>query len=240
MEKPVFTKKKIISAAVVVLVIVLIIVLAVKLCIPMVKMADEPEAFRESMNEQGAKGIALFLFATAIQVVAAVIPAGPLEVAAGYCFGAFQGALIADLGMTLGSLFIFFFVKKFGMDFVEIFIPRKKIESLKFLKTSGQSRLVLFLLFLIPGTPKDVLSYGVGLTDLRLPAWLFITAVGRFPTILLTAMSGDALLGQRYDILIVVIVVIVVTGIVGTILYRKWMKKKGDGNPEQSGEDQTA
>ena len=112
------------------------------------------------------------------------------------------------------------------MDFIEIFVPREKVESLKFLKTNGQSRMVIFLLFLIPGAPKDVIAYGIGLTDLSLAAWLFITAVGRFPSILLSAMSGDALMDQSYGRFIVVIAVIAVTALAGGILYRVWMKKQ--------------
>ncbi len=226
MPKQKFSRKKLISVGIVVLLIALIVVLVIKLCIPMVKMADEPEEFRAYMNENGFRGIVLFIFVIAVQVMAAFIPAGPLEMAAGYCFGAVKGALIADIGMTAGSLLIFLLVRKFGMDFIEIFIPRKKIESLKFLKTTGQSKSVIFLLFLIPGTPKDILSYGVGLTDLSLGTWLFITSVGRFPTILLTAVSGAALLGRNYDHFIIVIVLIAVTAVIGTILYRKWIKKQ--------------
>ena len=220
------TKKKIIAALTLAIMIALIALLAVKVCVPMVRMAEEPEQFREYMAQRGLKGIVLFVFVTAMQVIAAVIPGGPLEVAAGYCFGPVRGALIADIGMTLGSMAVFLLVRRFGMDFIEIFVPREKVESLKFLKTNGQSRMVIFLLFLIPGAPKDVIAYGIGLTDLSLAAWLFITAVGRFPSILLSAMSGDALMDQSYGRFIAVIAVIAVTALAGGILYRVWMKKQ--------------
>ena len=95
----------------------------------------------------GFWGGAFFILVTAVQVVAAVVPGGPIEIAAGYCFGVLPGALICDIGMTIGSMLVFLLVRRFGMSFIEIFFSREKIESLKFLKTNGQSRLVIFLLF---------------------------------------------------------------------------------------------
>ena len=126
--------------------------------------------------------------------------------------------------MTLGSLIVFLLVRRFGMAFIEIFFSREKIESLKFLRTTGQSRLVLFLLFLIPGTPKDIIAYAVGLTDLSLVSWLFITAVGRFPSILLSTLGGDAIGDRQYGRFIIFFMVTAVIAGVGSLFYRKWIQ----------------
>ena len=213
-------QKRAVAIGAFLLMVALIVLVAVRVCIPMLKMAGNAEEFRVFMEEKGVWGIVLFIAVTAMQVVVAVIPAGPLEVVAGYCFGTFKGALIVDVGMTIGSMAVFLLVRRFGMEFAELFIAKEKLDSVRFLKTSGRSVLTIFLLFLIPGVPKDVLAYGIGLTDLSPALWVFITAVGRFPSILLSTMSGDALMGRRYDYLLAVVAVLVVLTVAGTVIYR--------------------
>ncbi len=219
-------RKRITAIGIVLFIIILIAVIAVKIYIPILKMADNPEEFRAYMDARGLWGTVLFIVIVALQVVTAVIPAGPLEVVAGYCFGTVKGTIIADIGLTLGSIMIFLLVRRFGMGFIELFFSKEKIESMKFLKTSGQSKIVLFLLFLIPGTPKDILSYGVGLTDLSLISWILITSIGRIPSILFSTMGGDALLEGRYGLLIAIIIVLAAAAGIGTILYRRWARKQ--------------
>lgn len=220
------TKKKIIAIVIFVGIIGILAAIVITTCMPMLRMADDPDVFREYMESRGGLGVIFFIFVTIIQVIAAVIPGGPLEVAAGYCFGSLRGAFICDLGMTAGSVIVFLLVRRFGMAFIEIFISREKIESLKFLKTTGQSRIVIFILFLIPGSPKDILAYAVGLTDLSLGTWIFITAVGRFPSILLSTLSGDALGEGKYVLFAAVIIAVAVLAAAGGFLYRRWAKKQ--------------
>lgn len=227
-------KKKIIATIILIAVIAVIASIAIAVCVPVLNKANDPDELRAYIESMGMWGPAFFIIVAAIQVVAAVIPGGPIEVAAGYCFGVLPGAIICDIGMTLGSIIVLLLVRRFGMSFIEIFFSKEKIDSLTFLKTNGQSRLVIFLLFLIPGAPKDVLAYGVGLTDLSLPSWLFITAVGRFPSILLTVLSGDALEDERYAHFIIVFIVLAALSGIGATFYRIWVKKqKKTDDPSQ-------
>ncbi len=219
-------KKRIAAIGILLAVIALFVVTGLKVYVPILRLADDPEEFRLYLETKGFWGTALFILITAAQVIIAVIPGGPVEVLSGYCFGSFKGALIADLGMTIGSTVVFLMVRRFGMAVIELFFSKEKIASLKFLKTNGQSRLVIFLLFLIPGTPKDILSYGVGLTDLTLPMWILITSVGRFPSILFSTMSGDALMEGRYGLFAAILIILVALAGAGTILYRRWQKKQ--------------
>ncbi|MCR4909128.1 MAG: VTT domain-containing protein [Lachnospiraceae bacterium] len=219
-------RKRVLAAGIILIVLALFAVIAIKFYLPILKMADNPEEFRLYLEERGVGGIVLFTVIMALQVIIAVIPAGPLEVAAGYCFGSFIGTLICDIGMTVGSVTVFALVRRFGMAFIELFFSKEKIKSLKILKSTGQSRLVLFLIFLIPGTPKDIIGYGVGLTDLKLLPWIFITLIGRIPSILLSAMSGDALMEGDYTVFIIIIVALVLSAGIGTFVYRRWFRKQ--------------
>ena len=86
-----------------------------------------------------------------------------------------RGTGLCLLGALLGSVTVFLFVKKFGMRFVALFVSEEKIRSLKFLQNEKRLNLIAYILFLIPGTPKDVMTYIVGLTPMKLSFWIFIT-----------------------------------------------------------------
>lgn len=188
---------------------------------PLVSFASNPEILRVWMQDLGIWGILIFGVFNFLQVVFAVIPGGPFELAAGYIFGVVPGTLLCDITMTISSVVVFLLVRKFGIRFVELFISRRQIENMEFLKDNQKVQSVLFFIFLLPGTPKDVVTYLAGLTNLSLKSWIFICFVGRFPAILLTALGGSALGNAKYGIVAVVIVVFAVAYLAGMRLYRK-------------------
>ena len=188
---------------------------------PLVSFASNPEILRVWMQELGIWGILIFGVFNFLQVIFAVIPGGPFELAAGYIFGVVPGTLLCDITMTISSVVVFLLVRKFGIHFVELFISRRQIENMEFLKDNQKVQSVLFFIFLLPGTPKDVVTYLAGLTNLSLKSWIFICCVGRFPAILLTALGGSALGDAKYGIVAVVIVVFAVAYLAGMRLYRK-------------------
>lgn len=201
---------------------------------PMTEFVSEPEKFRIWMEDKGIWGVLVFMAMNIVQVFLAIIPGGPFEIAAGYAFGVIKGTLICDLSMTLASVIVFLFVRKFGMKFVLLFTTKEKIESLHFLKATPKGIALLSLFFLIPGTPKDLMSYAVGLTDIPLWIWVLINFVGRFPAIFLSASSGSAINGQQYSMAIFMIAAIVVLYGVGMIVYNYHMKKhKSKAEPKE-------
>ena len=214
-------KKRILGISIFIFILLVMILITVLLTKPLLELANHPEELKEAIQHTGIKGILGFFAIAILQVFAAIVPGGPLEIAAGYAFGIFRGALICDLAMSAGSVMVFLLARKFGIPFIELFFSREQIENVKILKTNERSRWIIFLLFLIPGTPKDILSYLVGLTDLDLPAWIFIVAVGRFPSILLSTLSGSALSSEKYEIFAVVLVVICLFTLLGALWYHK-------------------
>lgn len=193
---------------------------------PLVRFVSDPEQFRLWVESKGIAGILAFMGMIVLQVFLAVIPGGPFEVGAGYAFGVVKGTLICDAATTLASLLVFLFVRRFGMKFVELFVSPEQIASVSLLKSSKKSESILLLIFLIPGTPKDVLSYLVGLTDMKVSHWIFICAVGRLPAILLSAVSGSALGTADYGIAAGAIAVLTALYAVGIIVWRQCNKKE--------------
>ena len=115
------------------------------------------------------------------QVVFAFLPGEPLELGAGYAFGFWEGTLWCLVASALGTALVMVLVRAFGMRLVGLFFPPEKIASVRWLRDARRFELLLFLVFLIPGTPKDLLTYVAGLGTS--PVWRIValTTVGRIP-----------------------------------------------------------
>ena len=189
---------------------------------PIIEWVKDPVAFRAWVRAHGLLGDLAFVGMMVLQVIVAVIPGEPLEIAAGYAFGIWEGTLLCVLGTAIGGCLVFWFVRTLGVRVVEFFFPREKIENLKFLKDEKKVDLIAFILFLIPGTPKDLLTYAAGLTKMRFTTWLVITSVARAPSIITSTIGGNALGTQKYLFAGVVFAVTLVISAVGVLLYRKY------------------
>lgn len=196
---------------------------------PLIAFVSQPERFREWVDSHGVLGRLAFVAMMMFQVFVAIIPGEPLEIGAGYAFGAIEGTLLCILATTLSSIAIFLFVKRYGMRFVTLFVSEEKIRSLKFLQNTRRLELLTFLLFFIPGTPKDVLTYVVGLTPMKLRVWVLITTVARIPSVVTSTAGGNALGTQDYHIAILVFVATAVVSGLGVLLYRAISRRHSHG-----------
>ena len=187
---------------------------------PMIRFARQPELFRQWVEARGIWGKAAYVGMVLLQVLVAVIPGEPLELCGGYAFGAFWGTVLCLLGAVLGSVAVFAFVRKFGQPLVEVFFPREKLESLRFLRSSPKRDALFWLIFTVPGTPKDLLCYFAGLTDLSWGKWLLMATVGRIPSILTSTIGGDAIGVQNYQFAIITFAVTLVISGIGLLIYR--------------------
>lgn len=188
---------------------------------PMVEFVREPERFRAWVDSSGFVSRVIFVGMVVFQLIIALIPGEPLEMGAGYAFGAVEGTILCIIGCVIGSALVFLFVRRFGVKLVEVFFPREKIRSLRFLQDSRRLNLLTFIVFFIPGTPKDLLSYFIGLTDMKLGTWLFITAVARIPSIVTSTVTGDALGLKDYQFALIAFGVTLALSLAGILVYRR-------------------
>ena len=217
--------KKTLAIIVFALVVLLMAVVCVFVGIPLARFVSKPDEFRVWINSFGVWGSLVFILLTAFQTIFAFIPGEPFELFAGYAFGFWQGTLFSLLGIIIGSIVVFLFTKKFGSKFVELFFSKEKIESIKFFKDKKKLYIITFIVFFIPGTPKDLLTYVSGLTPLKLWHWLLLTSIARIPSIVTSTISGNALGEQEYVYAIITFAVTLVISIIGLLIYNKINKE---------------
>jgi uncharacterized membrane protein YdjX (TVP38/TMEM64 family) len=160
---------------------------------PMLQIVADPGKFRAWVDSFGGLSHAVFICMVALQVFVAFIPGEPLEIGAGYAFGMWGGTLLCLAGTILGSIAVFLLVRTLGMKAVRIFFPQEKIDQLKFLKDTKRRNALMFFVFFVPGSPKDILTYFSGLTNMSLSSFVLITTPARIPSIVTSTIGGDAL-----------------------------------------------
>lgn len=218
------------------LAIVILILLAAAICVfvgaPLLRFAAQPEKFRSWVDSHGFGGRLAFIGMVVLQIIVAIIPGEPFEIAAGYAFGALEGTVLCMLAGALGSVAVFFLVRRFGVRLAEVFFPREKLRSLRFLRTSPARNLLFLLIFMIPGTPKDLLCYFAGLTDLPFGVWLLICSFGRFPSIITSTVGGSALGTKQYVFAVVVFAVTLLISGAGLLIYGRICKRHAPAAPD--------
>lgn len=186
---------------------------------PLLRFVSDPELFRAWVDSYGLWSRLAYVGMVVLQVIVALIPGEPFEIAAGYAFGAVEGTILSILACTLGSMIVFFLVRRYGMRLAALFFSKEKLQSVKFLKTNPKREVLFLLIFMIPGTPKDLLCYYAGMTDLRTPVWLLICSFGRLPSIITSTIGGDALGTENYWFAAGVFAVAMAISGVGILLY---------------------
>ena len=224
-------KRKKRTAGLLVLVMVIAVAVGALVGKPLMGWISNPEGFRSWVEAKGWSSRLVFLGMVIFQVILAFIPGEPFEIAAGYAFGAVEGTLLCLAAAALGSALVVLLVRRFGVKLVEVFFCREKILSLRFLQDSKRLNLLLFIVFLIPGTPKDLLCYFVGLTDIRIRDWLLISFFARIPSVITSTIGGNALGEKNYVFAAAVFAATLLISIIGILLYRHICRKENEGLP---------
>ncbi len=183
--------------------------------------SDDPEAFKAFVDGYGWKGVFIAVGIQVLQVIVSFIPGEMVEIGIGYTFGAVQGTLLCMLGVALASSLIFLLVKRWGIRMVELFVSRDKIDSLRFINSEKRLKRLVFLLYFIPGTPKDLFTYFVGLTRLRLHEFLIITLIARIPSVVSSTVGGNLILQKNYTAAVLLFAVTGAVSLAGMLLYTR-------------------
>lgn len=183
----------------------------------------------ESVQDRGVFGVVLLLGLQLVQIVVAFIPGEVVQLAAGMIYGPWIGALVVLVGCVVSSAIVYGLVHTLGAPFVHDMISEKHMEQFRHFEDSGRLDIVVFVLFLIPGLPKDVFTYLVPLTDMRIGRFLLLSNTARIPGILMSTFAADSLLeGQLATVAIVVAVVLLVMAVAFVFRGRiiAWLHRK--------------
>ena len=219
-------KQKIIIMAVMAFLFIVFSVISVVVGVPLVRSASEPEHFREWIESLGLWGDFAYMALVMLQVVVAFIPGEPVEILGGYAFGVWHGTILYLIGAFVGSVIVFLFVRRCGRAAAEIFFSKDKLDSLKILHTSPKRTLIFTVIFTAPGTPKDLLAYFAGLTDMKLSTWLLICSFGRIPSAITSTIGGSALGDGEYSSAVLALIVTAVLSLIGVLVYKLVIKEK--------------
>lgn len=155
------------------------------------------EKIKKFIQSLGPFGFAGFILIQAFQVIAAPIPGEITGLLGGYLYGTFIGMILSTIGLTLGSVIAFLLGRLLGKPFVERVVDPVILNKFDYLLHHKGAFLVFFL-FLIPGFPKDYLSYFLGLSRLSLFEFTAIAGVGRLLGTVLLSLGGNYIRHQEY------------------------------------------
>lgn len=217
-------KMKTIKAILLILFLVVVTFFTIKL-LPLFKDLGSSEGralFKTKIDSMGPFGAFMIIGLVFIQLLLAFLPGEPLEILAGMCYGTIGGMILIFIGVFLGSVIIFFSVKKFGKDFIITFFGEDgydKVINNKIFKNATKVELILFILYFIPGTPKDIFTYIGGLIPIKPMNFLLISTFARFPSIITSTFAGSSITSGNFNLTIITFIVTFVISAIGLIIF---------------------
>ena len=171
----------------------------------------------EQVKNAGPAGVLILLLMQFLQVVVAFIPGEITQVAAGMLYGPWWGALIILFGCVISSAFVYTVVHKLGAPFVRAMVPEKWLAKFDKLEKTGKLNVIVFILFLIPGLPKDTFTYLVPLTSMPMKEFLLLTTLGRIPGVVVSTYAANGFMEGRILESVALFAVLAVIALVGVV-----------------------
>jgi len=189
------------------------------------ELFKDPVLLKSWIIDFGAYHILMFILVQAVQVIVFIIPGELVEIGAGYLFGTTMGSIYSIVGIAIGSAVSFMIARFLGYDFVKKVVPKQMFNTLKdFVKEDERSGTVLFLLFFIPGTPKDALAYFAGITPVSYWKFIVISMFARLPAIVFSAYIGANIGNKNYTLALIVAVISGLFFLVGFVYRNKILR----------------
>lgn len=204
--------------------IVTVIILTIAFSIPFIKYINNPNSLKQLIKSFNSFSIIAYLILVIIQILIPFIPGEPFELFAGYGFGFVKGSILCFVAESIGSLIVIFIVRKIEKNYISIYFKEKDIKKLEYLK-SKKAFIVYVILFIVPGTPKDLLCFVGALFEYDLIPLIIVTSIGRLPAILTSTITSSAFSNQKYTFSIITFLITALVSTIGLIIYNLLNKK---------------
>lgn len=191
------------------------------LAMPWLRTLYDPalrQRFTQWIDSLGLWGGVVMMGVQILQIVVAFLPGEPLELVAGALYGGLGGLLFCLGGCVLGSAAAFLLARRFGQPLLKRFFHEKTLARFSFLQDSRKLETVTFLLFLIPGTPKDALTYLAGTTPIPLLRFLALATFARIPSVITSTYIGSTALTGKWYLTLLLLGVTAAMGLAGILL----------------------
>lgn len=206
--------------------IVIMAIISLLLYCPLENFLNDPTVLKQQLDKLGNWGKLFLVLTMSLQIVLVFLPGEIIEVASGFCYGTFEGMFICLLGAVIGTIIIYSIVNKYGIKLVNKFFDSNQINEITFLKKEKHLEVIIFIIFFIPGTPKDILTYLAPFTKIPMSSFILITTIARIPSVITSTIGGNALSNQDYHFTLLVFIITAVISIIGLLCYKKYLAKK--------------
>lgn len=204
------------------LVVFIVLITAIVVAIwPTLSIVFEPggvETLIELITSQGPLGVLILLGMQLLQIIVAFIPGEVVQIAAGMMYGPLWGSVVILVGCVLSSMVVYELVHKLGAPFVRSMVGEKQLLKFRQFELSGKFGVTVFILFLIPGFPKDVLTYIAPLSDMNLRTFLLLSTIGRTPGIIISTYAAAGLADGNIVTSVIIFVVAALIAIIVLLL----------------------
>lgn len=154
-----------------------------------------------------------------MQIIVCFLPGQPIQIAASYLYGTVGGYLISIAGAIIGTVIVFYLARFLGSDAVRFLFGRDKVENYRSKLNSGKGLLIVLLIYLIPGLPKDLVAYVAGISNMRMLPFIIVSTIGRTPPMIGSLLVGSFIASKNY------IAIAILTAVCLVILGVCWVKR---------------
>lgn len=187
---------------------------------PLYDLFSNSERIRQLVADAGPWGPLVFILLQVVQVIVAPIPGQAVGFVSGFLFGTWWGTLYTMVGAAIGFTLIFIFARKLGRPFVEHFADKKHIDKFDYFTNSNNGVFALFLVFLLPAFPDDIICYIAGLSKIKISTLIIISLLGRLPGYLVLNFAGAGIAEAKIEMVAIIFSVVMIISAVGI-----WQRK---------------
>lgn len=197
------------------LILIFLIFTAHEYYIKYFNVLKDPNEVKNIIMSYGNYSILAYILLQILQVLAFFIPGEIIQIAGGYIYGTIWGSVLSIIGITLGSAMAYGFSSYYGKPLVNKIISKKDLRFFDRILNIGSINIIVFLLYLIPGIPKDALAYICGISSIGFKDFIKYSTIARIPGIVVSAYFGAKINGGNKLLLISIAAISICLFIVG-------------------------